>query len=654
MPDFAVSTLFKAKDYITGAFGKMAAGADKFGVAADRSFSRGSRSASHFGGVLKGVLVAFAVRRGMANIEQGVQSLVTSFMDFDDAIYSAASKIKGFNVNTAEGAAQLEMMRKAALKTGRDTKFTAVESAKALDLLMLAGFKVNSAISMLPGAADLATVAQVGLAEATGMAADMLGALGLRVKDSTQLAKNMTMVNDMLATVTTNVNANLRDIYETVTAGAPQVVGAGKQEIATFLALAGSLAEAGLKGEEAGVAIRNISLRIGGPSNEALKTMRALGVTAAKDGKNFDDLLIVVDRFRNAVKGLGSKQQVAAMSAIFGVRAATASAVLMNQSKEALISFKDEIINASGSMTRMADIARLGFGRRWEEVLGSLESIGILTFYKFEKQIRATFTALLDYLDRVEVEPIVAGIKTAGEALGVVWTVTKGLYATAEPFLKMAWSGFKLLADNIQSLIPYLKVLAGAMVAYHAALKVGAVVRWISFVYQAAAAQGVLNAVMAANPIGAVITALAVLAMAGVWVYKNWDKVGSVFKKVWAWLGKFGTIGDIVELFKSAGDLIMKAWEPVAKFFKNLYDIVFKIIDKAGVAIGKFFGLGDPYDQTGKRFPITPPNQAEVEARREAYFKGVLQIAGAPPGSTVKSESRGAPGIRLELLGNNQ
>jgi TP901 family phage tail tape measure protein len=59
---------------------------------------------------------------------------------------------------------------------------------------------------------------------------------------------------------------------------------------------------------------------------------------------------------------------------------------------------------------------------------------------------------------------------------------------------------------------------------------------------------------------------------------------------------------------------------------------------------GGLFGEGDEP-------PRVPPNQEEAAARREIDFRGRLDIAGAPAGSTVESETRGAPNIDMALMG---
>ena len=49
----------------------------------------------------------------------------------------------------------------------------------------------------------------------------------------------------------------------------------------------------------------------------------------------------------------------------------------------------------------------------------------------------------------------------------------------------------------------------------------------------ATGAQWALNAAMSANPIGAVVTAVAALTAGGIWLYKNWSRLPQLFSKAW-------------------------------------------------------------------------------------------------------------------------
>ena len=91
--------------------------------------------------------------------------------------------------------------------------------------------------------------------------------------------------------------------------------------------------------------------------------------------------------------------------------------------------------------------------------------------------------------------------------------------------------------------------------------------------------------------------------------------------------------------------LLFDNWDAVIKAFKS----GFGIFD----AVANFFGDDDV--EVKKTVDITSrqaPNAANVAAQ-QVQFNGQLNIAGAPEGSTVSSETDGAPPIRMELAGAN-
>ena len=113
-----------------------------------------------------------------------------------------------------------------------------------------------------------------------------------------------------------------------------------------------------------------------------------------------------------------------------------------------------------------------------------------------------------------------------------------------------------------------------------------------------AVVQGVLNAVLLANPIGIII--LAVLALIGiVWaLVANWDKVAEFFSNLW---------DRVKEIFAAAWEwvkemflkytphgLIIQHWDKISAFFVGLWDRVKEIFGAAMDWVGDF--LRDRWD----------------------------------------------------------
>ncbi|MHC4157095.1 MAG: hypothetical protein ACYST6_19565, partial [Planctomycetota bacterium] len=75
MPDFVIKTQFKAADKLSPVLKKIGIRVDRVGDKATRSFRRATKSASVFGGVLKGILAAGLIQRGVATAGLAVRTL---------------------------------------------------------------------------------------------------------------------------------------------------------------------------------------------------------------------------------------------------------------------------------------------------------------------------------------------------------------------------------------------------------------------------------------------------------------------------------------------------------------------------------------------------------------------------------------------------
>ena len=105
----------------------------------------------------------------------------------------------------------------------------------------------------------------------------------------------------------------------------------------------------------------------------------------------------------------------------------------------------------------------------------------------------------------------------AGQAMSAFWNVGEKV------FNALLASG-KWIIDNWGLIGP---ILAGILAGFMAYRTVEGVLKAITI------AQGVLNLVMAANPISLVILAIGALVAAGVYLYKNWDAVKAKALELW-------------------------------------------------------------------------------------------------------------------------
>lgn len=127
----------------------------------------------------------------------------------------------------------------------------------------------------------------------------------------------------------------------------------------------------------------------------------------------------------------------------------------------------------------------------------------------------------------------------------------------------------KTVIDNFDKLIP---IIAGAVAGFVAFKVVSTVVTLFTTlkttITAVSTAQGILNALMAANPIGMVAIAIGALVAAGVALYMNWDKVTEVCKKLWTNLTKW-----FDDICKSFNDMFKDIKNFASDFFQVGVDL---------------------------------------------------------------------------------
>lgn len=603
MPDFAVSTAFTAQDEVSKAFKRMGAGANKFADRSSAAFKKASKGANSFGKVVKKVLTAGLVVSSVLLLKQGLAATTKEFISFDQAITASSAKFKDLNLRTEAGQQSLLSLKKTARDVGAVTQFTATQAAQGLDFLAMAGFNAQQAMKLLPGVVDLATVAGVDLARSTDIASDALGAFGLMTKDTGQLTKNFSRLNDVMAKTMTSTNTDIETMFEAIKKGAPAFTAAG-QSLESFNSLIGVMANSGVKGAEAGTSLRNMMLRLADPSKEAQKVLDKLNIVTKDSSGNFRDVVDMVADFEKGLKGMGTQQKTAALSTVFGARSVTGFNILLKEGSESIRGFRNDLINATGSSKDMADVMRQSLQNRLASLQSAAIELGFKFIDAFAKDGGGAIDTLTNAVRNFDIQPIIDGVKFAFNGINQ-------LIGAITPFLP-------LLKEMVIAFVAY-TIIAKAFVAINAAQAFFTLASGLS---KTMGTFKLLKAVFMTNPIGFVV--------AGVFL---------LIKGLQFLQRKFKIFDPLVEKFKflkSVGNFFS---DPIGSVFGN------EPTSQQGIA-AKTDNAAQPSD-------IVAPNTAEVEARQAVAFKGLLQIAGAPEGSTVESKTTGAPEIALEVLGIN-
>jgi TP901 family phage tail tape measure protein len=631
MPNFVVSTTFDGKNKLSPTFKEMWKDAGKFGKNTDLAFQRAGRGASKFGNIVKGILAASAIQKGTSLITEGMMGVTSSFVAFDDAATAASVRFKDIGPDAKDFNTQMQAIKDSARAAGAATEFTATQSAEALDFLARAGFSSVEAMGSLNSMINLATATGEDFASVADMSSDLLGAFGLSSDNAAQKIKNLSRLNDVLVKTTNSANVTVENMFETMKTVGPisGILGASLEEVAALTAVMGN---SGIKGSDAMTALKNAYLRLAAPVGAGADILASLNLTLDDGTGNAKKMTTLMEELGGKLKGLGNVKQAEILDAIFGKRAIAGGKNIIDNIAN-VKKYEKALLNAGETSQKSADIMRQSLGNRLKTLGSAATEMGFKFLDAFQVRGKKGIDAITEAIRNFDVKPVIAGIER-------VIVISTGLISAVRPF------------------IPLLTVLAGGMLAYNIALKaqiaLGAIKHFFAFikVIQAAAgAQGILNVVMSANPIGAVIAGITLLIAAGVLLYQNWDKVKVVF---------ISAFGGIKTYFLKFASFLVNTWSAI---IKGILGAISKVggafgFDTEGIdgIISKIEGLQGKLNaniQAG--IPEqTAPNAKEAEARRNNVgFVGTLDITGAPEGSKATGKTTGAPQINMNMLGSN-
>lgn len=200
-------------------------------------------------------------------------------------------------------------LREYALEMGKNTAFSASQAADALNYMALAGYDVQTSMEMLPNVLNLAAAGTMDLGRASDMVTDTQTAFGITIERTTQMVDEMAKA---ASTGNTSVE-QLGDAFLVVGGLAQELNGGivslsdgttatvdGIQELE--IALTG-MANAGIKGSEAGTHMRNMLLKLSGPADAGVAQLNALGVSVFDAEGNMRSLANIFGDLKSAFDG---------------------------------------------------------------------------------------------------------------------------------------------------------------------------------------------------------------------------------------------------------------------------------------------------------------------------------------------------------------
>ncbi len=309
--------------------------------------------------VAAGSLGVAAVHVGAGFEASMSQVAATMGMAADEADYSNETYAK--LANTAK-------------EMGASTKFSASESAEALNYMALAGYDAEKSCAALPTVLNLAASGGMELAAASDMVTDSMSALGI---EATQ--ENLTKFGDQLAKTAQKSNTSVAQLGEAVltVGGTAKTLAGGTTELNTLL---GIIADNGVKGAEGGTALRNIMLSLQAPTDTAAKKMKKLGLNVYDAEGKMRPMNDVLNDLNSSMDGMTDQQKQDALSTVFNKNDLKSVNALLANSGARYDELSGYVNDSAGAMENMARTMNDNLTGKVTEFKSAAEGAGIAVY----------------------------------------------------------------------------------------------------------------------------------------------------------------------------------------------------------------------------------------------------------------------------------
>lgn len=417
-------------------------------------------------------------------------------------------------------AQQMAMVAAKARELGQDASLPGVsarDAANAMTELSKAGLSVNDTLAASKGVMSLAKAGQIDVADAATIAAQALNAFKLKGSDAGKVADVLANGANASATDIRGLSLGLQQ-----SAAVASQFGVSLEDTVTTLGL---FANRGMQGSDAGTSLKTMLISLANPSKKAANLMHQLGINAYDASGKFVGMRQLAQNLQNGLKGLSEEQKQQALATIFGTDAFRAAAFLADSAGK---SYDDmsKAVGRSGAAMDLAKAQNSGFNGALDNLKSTLETVGTDIGMK-----------LLPPLTKIIKELANSGII---EAFGAALT----------------------------ALTPIISYVASLFIA----LKINQVIGWFGGLFvkvkEAGGAFKYLAGVISKNPIGLIVTAIAIVIP----LLIDLENRFHIFSNVVEWIKTAwnGMVEWFTGIFTGIGQALSNVWQAITTAFNNV------------------------------------------------------------------------------------
>ena len=331
-----------------------------------------------------------AITTTLAGIATTLGAGATAAATVGSSFEAAMSKVSA--ISGASGK-DLQSLTDKAKEMGAKTKFSASESAEALQYMAMAGWDTTSMLNGIDGIMSLAAADGLDLATTSDIVTDAITAFGLKASDSTHFA-------DVLAKASSSANTNVSMLGESFKYVAP-LAGAMHYSVEDVSVALGLMANASVKGSMAGTSLKTALSNLASPTDAMAEVMKKYKISMTDANGETLPLIDVIKELREKFGGLSETEQTAAASTLFGKEAMSGMLAIVNASDKDFNTLVKNIDNADGSAQKMADTMQNNLQGQITILKSGLEGLGIEIYESMSEPLTDAAKEAQNYVSRL-------------------------------------------------------------------------------------------------------------------------------------------------------------------------------------------------------------------------------------------------------------
>lgn len=397
-----------------------------------------------------GAIAAAGIAEAMKSIADAYSECVEIAGNFEQAM-SAVEAIADSNIS------EMAALTAEAKELGATTKFTAQQSANAMEYMAMAGWDAQEMLGGMSGVINLAAAAGEDLAQVSDIVTDNLSAFGLKASDTAHFA-------DVLAAAAANSNTNISIMGETFKSSS-SVAGALGYSIEDVAVMVGLMANNSVKGSRAGTALRNIFNGLLGGVTLTAKAFGELDYSAVNSDGSMKGLMETVEDLRGYFSQMTEAERVNNAMTIAGMRGYNGLLAILNATNEDFQSLYASINNCNGAAERMAKVKLDNLNGDITLMNSAMEALQSTIGEQFNPELRALTQLKTELLNGLNDFIIESPSLTKGLMAGAGAAMALGTAIVGANTAMKVWKALNLASLFATPAGPFLAVVGAAAAA---------------------------------------------------------------------------------------------------------------------------------------------------------------------------------------------